>query len=200
HPPDHNLSKHTQAHCLASATPHNGKKEPSPELIRLLEPTAVKPDGNLDEEAVKKLIVRRHRYSEDVKKEVGADWAERKEPQARIAQASLEENAVAEELDQIWLHPTGHSPYSGKTNLFPCARPTASLSTPEALLQTIDNRLRVLETHEANDAVARERSYLDRLRGYAADSLRAVERNRAEKRQQTGKYGALLDYLKEIGI
>ncbi|MDN5818929.1 MAG: DEAD/DEAH box helicase, partial [Yaniella sp.] len=101
------LAKNSDALILASATPHNGKKESFAELIRLLEPTAVKPDGNLDEEAVKKLIVRRHRYSEDVKKEVGADWAERKEPQARIAHASLEENAVAEELDQIWLHPTG---------------------------------------------------------------------------------------------
>lgn len=194
------LAKNTDALILASATPHNGKKESFAELIRLLEPTAVKPDGNLDEEAVKKLIVRRHRYSEDVKKEVGADWAERKEPQARIAHASLEENAVAEELDQIWLHPTGHSPYSGKTNLFPWTLAKAFLSSPEALIETIDNRLRVLETHESNDAVARERSYLDRLRGYAADSLRAVERNRAQKRQQTGKYGALLDYLKEIGI
>lgn len=194
------LAKNTDALILASATPHNGKKESFAELIRLLEPTAVKPDGNLDEEAVKKLIVRRHRYSEDVKKEVGADWAERKEPQARIAHASLEENAVAEELDQIWLHPTGHSPYSGKTNLFPWTLAKAFLSSPEALIETIDNRLRVLETHESNDAVARERSYLDRLRGYAADSLRAVEHNRAQKRQQTGKYGALLDYLKEIGI
>src|SRR5699024_4877255 len=116
--------------------------------IRLLEPTAVKPDGNLDEEAVKKLIVRRHRYSEDVKKEVGADWAERKEPQARIAHASLEENAVAEELDQIWLHPNGSSPYSGKTNLFPWTLAKAFLSSPEALIETIDNRLRVLETQD----------------------------------------------------
>ena len=194
------LAKNTDALILASATPHNGKKESFAELIRLLEPTAVKPDGNLDEEAVKKLIVRRHRYSEDVKKEVGADWAERKEPQARIAHASLEENAVAEELDQIWLHPNGSSPYSGKTSLFPWTLAKAFLSSPEALIETIDNRLRVLETHESTEAVVRERNYLGRLHDYAQDSLQAVERNRAEKRPQTGKYGALLDYLREIGI
>src|SRR5699024_11568511 len=110
HPPDHNLSKHTQAHCLASATPHNGKKEPSPELIRLLEPTAVKPDGNLDEEAVKKLIVRRHRYSEDVKKEVGADWAERKEPQARIAHASLQRTQGPRNSTRSCLNPPAPGP------------------------------------------------------------------------------------------
>lgn len=194
------LAKNTDALILASATPHNGKKESFAELIRLLEPTAVKPDGNLDEEAVKKLIVRRHRYSEDVKKEVGADWAERKEPQARIAHASLEENAVAEELDQIWLHPNGSSPYSGKTSLFPWTLAKAFLSSPEALVETIDNRLRVLDSHEQTEAVTRERTYLGRLYEYAEDSLEAVERNRAEKRPQTGKYGALLDYLREIGI
>lgn len=194
------LAKNTDALILASATPHNGKKESFAELIRLLEPTAVNPDGSLDEEAVKNLIVRRHRYSEDVKKEVGADWAERKEPQARVANASLEENAVAEELDQIWLHPTGSSPYSGRTSLFPWTLAKAFLSSPEALVETIDNRLRVLSNQDPTDAVARERTYLDRLREYAADSMNAVERNRTEKRPQTGKYGALLDYLKEIGI
>ena len=194
------LAKNTDALILASATPHNGKKESFAELIRLLEPTAVKPDGNLDEEAVKKLIVRRHRYSEDVKKEVGADWAERKEPQARIAHASLQENAVAEELDQIWLHPTGSSPYSGKSSLFPWTLAKAFLSSPEALIETIDNRLRSLDTVEQTDATERETTYLDRLRNYAADSLKAVEDNRAEKRPQTGKYGALLDYLREIGV
>lgn len=194
------LAKNTDALILASATPHNGKKESFAELIRLLEPTAVKPDGNLDEEAVKKLIVRRHRYSEDVKKEVGADWAERKEPQARIAYASPEENAVAEELDQIWLHPTGTSPYSGKTNLFPWTLAKAFLSSPEALIETIDNRLRTLKAHEATEETTRETRALQRLRGYAASSLEAVDHNRAAKLPQTGKYGALLSYLGDIGI
>lgn len=194
------LSKNTDALILASATPHNGKKESFAELIRLLEPTAVKPNGDLDEDAVKKLIVRRHRYSEDVKKEVGADWAERKDPQARIAHASNEENAVAEELDQIWLHPNGSSPYSGKTNLFPWTLAKAFLSSPEALIETIDNRLRTLNSHEASEDTKRETDALNRLRSYAHDSLKAVESNRTAKTQQTGKYGALLNYLDEIGI
>ncbi|WP_346037263.1 helicase-related protein [Brevibacterium picturae] len=201
------LAKNTDALVLASATPHNGKKESFAELIRLLEPTAVTPSGDLDEEAVKKLIVRRHRYSDDVRREVGADWAERREPQARVAHASLEENAVAEELDQIWLHPNGSSPYSGKTSLFPWTLAKAFLSSPEALIETIDNRVRSLHsgttsTHGTPDteAVDRELRALARLRSYAQDSLDAVSDNRAVKRPQTGKYGALLDYLREIGI
>src|SRR5699024_3428273 len=63
-----------------------------------------------------------------------------------------------------------------------------------------DNRLRVLETHESHDAVPRERSYLDRLRGYAPDSLRAVERNHAEQRQHSGQYGSLLDFQQEVRL
>ncbi|SIG94427.1 helicase [Mycobacteroides abscessus subsp. abscessus] len=220
------LAKNTDALILASATPHNGKKESFAELIRLLEPTAVKPNGDLDDDAVEKLVVRRHRYSEDVRKEVGADWAERKDPQARVALASPEENAVAEELDQIWLHPNGSSPYSGKSSLFPWTLAKAFLSSPEALIETIDNRLRSLrvtfdggdlsagETTEQSqitsvhsghdeshlDPVHREVRALSRLRKYATACLEAVAHNRAVKLPQTGKYGALLDYLREIDI
>ena len=39
------LAPNTDALILASATPHNGKAESFAELIRLLEPTAVRPDG-----------------------------------------------------------------------------------------------------------------------------------------------------------
>lgn len=67
------LAKNTEALILASATPHNGKKESFAKLIRLLEPTAVTPDGDIIESEVKRLIIRRHRNSEEVAREVGAD-------------------------------------------------------------------------------------------------------------------------------
>ncbi|MBR7551310.1 hypothetical protein KC220_22480, partial [Mycobacterium tuberculosis] len=41
---------------------------------------------------------------------------------------------------------------------------------------------------------------MGRLREYATGSLEAVAHNRAAKLPQTGKYGALLDYLREIDI
>ena len=40
------LAPNTDALILASATPHNGKPESFAELVRLLEPTAVRPDGD----------------------------------------------------------------------------------------------------------------------------------------------------------
>ena len=93
------LAPNTDALILASATPHNGKPESFAELIRLLEPTAVRPDGTLIEDEVARLVIRRHRHSPEVASVVGGDWAEREEPQ-NCARARLRaENAVAGELD-----------------------------------------------------------------------------------------------------
>src|SRR6185437_8360847 len=99
------LAPNTDSLILASATPHNGKAESFAELIRLLEPTAVRPDGQVIEAEVRRLIVRRHRHSPEVASVVGADWAERKEPQNWLVPASDAENAVARELAEVWLHP-----------------------------------------------------------------------------------------------
>lgn len=71
------LAPNTEALILASATPHNGRKESFAEMIRLLEPTAVTPDGDIIESEVERLIIRRHRHSPEVAAEVGSDWAER---------------------------------------------------------------------------------------------------------------------------
>ena len=136
------LAPQTDALILASATPHNGKPESFAELIRLLEPTAVRPDGTVIEDEVRRLIIRRHRHSPEVASVVGADWAERKEPQNWLVPASDAENAVARELDTVWLHPeSGSSPYSGSASaLFPWTLAKAFLSSPAALLESIKER------------------------------------------------------------
>lgn len=209
------LSAQTDALILASATPHNGKKESFAELIRLLEPTAVLPDGDIDKTMLDRLVVRRHRYSDDVRREVGADWAEREEPRAIHVAASPKENELARELDEVWLHPTGFSPYSGERNaLFPWTLAKAFLSSPTALLETVTNRVARLpgpgeapadsprrgNTAADPEAVERERRALGRLQQLAQELEDEVAANRAAKKPQTGKYGALLTYLKGIGI
>jgi superfamily II DNA or RNA helicase len=141
------LAPNTDALILASATPHNGKAESFAELIRLLEPTAVRPDGTVIEDEVRRLIVRRHRHSPEVASVVGADWAERKEPQNWLVPASPAENAVARELDSVWLHPDG--------------------ATPAALLETIRARIRRLGSRPTR-AQQREIDALRRLEALAA--------------------------------
>ncbi len=143
------LSRQTDALVLASATPHNGDPRSFAALVRMLEPSAVKPDGvELDEKQVERLIVRRHRHSPEVASVVGADWAERREPRNVLVPASPVEEEIAVELERTWLWPAGGaSPYSGKggATLFPWTLAKAFLSSPAALEESIRKRLRVLE-------------------------------------------------------
>jgi ERCC4-related helicase len=186
------LAPKTDALILASATPHNGKPESFAELIRLLEPTAVRPDGTVIEEEVRRLVVRRHRHSPEVASVVGADWAERSEPQNWLVPASLAENAVARELDSTWLHAgDGASPYSGAAaTLFPWVLAKAFLSSPAALLETIRERIRRLGTRPT-PAQQREIEALRRLQCLAA---------KVDGSTGSAKYARLLPYLRQIGV
>src|SRR5699024_4832124 len=92
------LAPTTEALILASATPHNGDEESFKEVLRLLDPTAVHPDGTLNQDMVSRMISRRRRHSPEVAREVGTDWAEREEPMNIPVDPSDEEIAVLREL------------------------------------------------------------------------------------------------------
>lgn len=184
------LSARTDALILASATPHNGRKESFAELIRMLEPSAVTPDGDLVEEEVQRLVIRRHRHSQEVASYVGGDWAERLPPDNQIIKASAIENEIARELDEVWLHPaSGESPYSGSTSLFPWTLTKAFLSSPAALLASTSERRKRLGT-DLTLAEQDEEAALQRLEELAQRGL--VE--------PTAKYDALRAHLSEIGV
>nr|WP_308129124.1 helicase-related protein [Actinoplanes polyasparticus] len=188
------LARHAEALILASATPHNGKAESFAELVRLLDPSAVPPSGDLDRTEIRRLVVRRHRHSPEVANAVGADWAERQEPNNILVPATPAENAVAEELEQTWLWPgEGGSPYSGQRGtFFPWTLAKAFLSSPAALQETIDGRI---------DRVAKDSKVpSDR----AERELRALRHlgklNEQTIKQPSAKYTRLIAYLKEIGV
>ena len=185
------LSTKTDALILASATPHNGRKESFAELIRMLEPSAVTPDGTFVEEEVKRLVIRRHRHSEEVASYVGGDWAERLPPDNQIVPASPIENEIARELDEVWLHPAGKkSPYSGANpSLFPWTLIKAFLSSPEALLASVSERRRRLGEDTAQE-VQDELAALRRLEELAREAMTA----------KTAKYEALRQHLAEVGV
>ncbi|SDD20545.1 Type III restriction enzyme, res subunit [Sanguibacter gelidistatuariae] len=183
------LARNAESLILASATPHNGNPQSFAELIRLLDPTAVRPDGSLDEEEVARLVIRRHRHSPEVAGVVGADWAERQEPQNLLVPASAAENVVAQELGDVWLRPVGGvSPYSGQASgLFPWALAKAFLSSPAALRETATERRRRLGSGPAADA---ERSALTHL----------IELTDAATTTSSAKYVRLVEHLREVGI
>ena len=182
------LARTTEALILASATPHNGRAESFAELVRLLEPTAVAPDGTIRPDEVARLVVRRHRHSPEVAGVVGAAWAERREPHHVHVPANATEDAVADELVGTWLHPAGGvSPYSGRNeSLFPWTLAKAFLSSPAALAESVRQRLGRLQG--SGPAVEDERAALRRL----GDLTEQVERS--------AKYDALLAHLREIGV
>ncbi|MGW4590166.1 helicase-related protein [Amycolatopsis thermoflava] len=181
------LARNAEALILASATPHNGRADSFAELLRLLDPSAVPPDGRLDKDEVRRLVVRRHRHSPEVAQVVGADWAPRQEPENILVPATAEENAVARELADTWLWPgTGGSPYSGQNaSLFPWTLAKAFLSSPAALRESIEGRLGRLGN---DDRAARERLALRKL----------AELN--DECRTSAKYQRLVEHLKKIGV
>ena len=198
------LARQTDALILASATPHNGDPRSFAELIRLLEPTAVRPDGSLDEDAVARLVIRRHRHSPEVAAVVGGRWRERRTPVNRLVAPSAAEDAVASELSRTWLHRADGSLASGVLAgtgtqrvrgdaLFSWTLAKAFLSSPAALIQTIDERLKRRRSRAASDEAAttsEESQALTRLRALAQDAVAA----------DSGKYGALREEFARIGI
>lgn len=179
------LAPTTEALLLASATPHNGDPESFKEILRLLDPTAVLPNGEIDKDAVSRLLIRRHRHSDEVASVVGEQWAERKDPINIPVEASAEENAVAAELEQTWIHPEDAKTNPAQDRLFPWTLVKAFLSSPAALGETIENRLK-----RVPHADTAQRQALERLQTL----------NAKVTRQNSNKYAALVNYLQEIGV
>ena len=194
------LSRQTDALILASATPHNGDPKSFAELIRLLEPTAVRADGSLDEDAVRRLVIRRHRHSDEVRDVVGGRWKERLTPVNKLVAPSPAEDVVAGELSRTWLHrsdgalpPGSQGKGSRGDSLFAWTLAKSFLSSPAALIQTIDERLARRRSRAAAGSTpepSEQSQALARLRELA------VEANTTA----SGKYQALLTELRRIGI
>ena len=179
------LAPTTEALLLASATPHNGDPESFKEILRLLDPTAVLPNGEIDKDAVSRLLIRRHRHSDEVASVVGEQWAERKDPINIPVEASAEENAVAGELEQTWIHPDNAKANPAQDRLFPWTLVKAFLSSPAALGETIENRLKRVPQIDT-----KQREALERLQAL----------NAKVTRQNSNKYAALVNYLQEISV
>ena len=60
--------------------------------------------AGLAQEAVRRLVIRRHRHSDEVRDVVGGRWKERLTPVNRLVAPSPAEDAVAGELSRTWLH------------------------------------------------------------------------------------------------
>ncbi len=166
------LAPNTEALILASATPHNGKAESFAELLRLLDPTAVHADGELDQERRRALLIRRHRHSPDVAAEVGTDWAERAEPRNLLVAAVTRRGRGRRRARRRPGCTPSRAPRrtpATATALFPWTLAKAFLSSP--------GRARASRSSE-------RRAKLDPTRPRAARELAALERARRPHRRR----------------
>ena len=158
----------------------------------MLEPSAVTPDGELVEDEVERLIIRRHRHSPEVASVVGADWAERLEPHNLLVAATPAENADRRRARADLAAPGGRRVAvlrSQDRALFPWTLAKAFLSSPAALESTVSGAAQA--ARHATPTAGRERPRRsDVLLGLA-------ERNRGEG---SAKYDALVEHLQEIGV
>ncbi|WP_250258086.1 SNF2-related protein [Dermabacter sp. Marseille-Q3180] len=207
------LAPNTDALILASATPHNGKNESFAQLMSLLEPTSVSPQGEVEKDTAQKLMIRRHRYSDSVKDVVGERWQPRKDPVLTLAEPSEAEREVALEIARTWTHPgaaweegersdasialpgsfRAPSATGRKNALFPWVLMEAFLSSPSALAESVSTRLAKIEGIDSQPA-KEEREALTRLKNLndrclAGNPLRS-----------SGKFQRLIKLLKEKGV
>lgn len=173
------LAPTTESLILASATPHNGREDSFKEILRLLDPLSVLPDGSIDMEAAKKLIIRRHRNSPEVASAVGEKWAKRGEPRNILVDASPEENAVARAIAEDWVNTPATT---ANDRLFPWTLVKAFLSSPVALAESICARQKLNKP--------KEQDKLERLK----------ELNSKVTEENSNKFAALIDYLMDIGV
>ena len=200
------LAPRTDSLILASATPHNGDPRAFMDLLRMLDPLAVKRTGEPDMEVARDLIIRRHRYSPEVANVVGGNWAVREEPRNILVAASEEEDAVANEIRDVWLTP-GAMP---DNHLFPWTLVKAFLSSPAALEESIEARLNVIagKVVEGKSAEPTDGSRDRKERMSPAEAARQTaalnrlrELNAKVTPEKSEKYAALADYLvNEVGI
>lgn len=149
---------------------------------------------------MRRLVIRRHRHSDEVRDVVGGRWKERLTPVNKLVEPSPAEDAVAGELSRTWLHrPDGASPPGGRKagsrgdSLFAWTLAKSFLSSPAALIQTIDERLSRRRNRAAGPdgpEPSEQSQALARLRELATRANTTA----------SGKYQALLAELRRIGI
>lgn len=183
------LAPHTDALLLASATPHNGDARSFAELISLLDPAAIRDPEHYRADDIKHLFIRRTKVSPEVREQMKGQWADRGPSRSVRVAATPAEEKVFEELAAVWL-PSDGSKSVSDVPLFPYTLLKSFLSSHTALKATVTTRIKTLEKKDDPEATAAERAALHRLLELASGMTE----------KDSGKFGALLEQLREIGV
>lgn len=184
------LAPRTDALILASATPHNGDAKSFAELIRLLDPVAIRDPENYRAADIEHLFIRRTKISPEVREQMKGQWADRGPSRSVHCPATPAEERIFEELAAVWLPGDGGTSVSA-VPLFPYTLLKSFLSSPAALRATVSARIRTLEKKEDRRGTEAELAALHRLSELAAGLTEA----------DSAKFAALVRLLREeIGV
>lgn len=183
------LAPHTDALLLASATPHNGDARSFAELISLLDPAAIRDPEHYRADDIKHLFIRRTKVSPEVREQMKGQWADRGPSRSVRVTATPAEERIFEELAAVWL-PSDGSKSVSDVPLFPYTLLKSFLSSHTALKATVSTRIKTLEKKNTPESTAAERAALHRL----------LELSSGMTEADSGKFGALLEQLREIGV
>lgn len=186
-----NLAQYLSTKCeslvLTSATPHNGSRESFANLIEMIEPIAIPRVGDYTKEHVLPYYVRR--FKKDIGESVQENFRER-EVLRKEFNLSKEEEDFFEYQQTIKINALNRRKENGKSRdlLFSIGLFKSYLSSPEACLETITNRIKKIEESKNDDIESIET--LDKLKFLVE---RVIE-NKADS-----KYKKLLSCLNELG-
>lgn len=189
------LARTCDSLILTSATPHNGKPEGFANLMNMLDPTAVADPSDYTKDEIKGLFVRR--FKKDIEDEVGQHFRTR-ETEARHVPATDPEEKILARLKGLKFHTLNRKTIAAdKDILFSTTLLKAFLSSPDACLQTVENRLesirRRLDQKEVTAKLQRDLESDKEVLGMLKDLLGFAIT------VEFAKLKALGDYLQSIG-
>lgn len=198
------LSTKCESLILTSATPHNGKRENFANLINMIEPLAIKDENNYTQEDIKDYYVRR--FKNDIDDEaVRSNFQEREviSIHAQLNDAENEFLKLQQKIkftamqgltqDDVSKDLFGKRTQKNKKKdlLFAIGLFKSYMSSPEAALKSIENRIRKLDTvSEQENIVEQDRDVLYNLK----EKLEEIILNK-----QDAKYQAFKNKLINLG-
>ena len=180
------LSRRTDSLLLLTATPHDGSQQSFSSLVEMLDPTRVPDPARLHRSDIEDLVVRRFRTSPEVVLDIGREIPKR-ELFRRSFPLSGEEDVAYQAVADLHLDLDAEVTRGRAIDLFRTTLAKAIFSSPVACLETLERRIRGIESGTARGTPADR----DRLQALA-DQVAAINTG------AFSKYQDLLRLLRDL--
>ncbi|MGB0931645.1 MAG: SNF2-related protein, partial [Chitinophagales bacterium] len=146
------LAKRCESLIFTSATPHNGNKESFANLIQMLEPTAIPKNGTYNKDNIEPYFIRRFKHHIE-NTEVQKNFKERKIIKLTCGLSQTEEHFLdyQQHLKLEALSSNRKHDLLFSINLF-----KSYLSSPEACLKSVNNRIKKVTDSDNSETTKRE--------------------------------------------